>query len=132
MCQSLCQALCMQGLILSYYSALTMTDFRRENQCSEEGSIFPQVPSHNREKRIFCGVAVCLCDMLLPPFTLRQLSCESLLLENIHCAAISAFPLILSWCKERENIRVSVLNNRKQIFIFLKRSSLVKNDRRTL
>lgn len=102
-CQPLCRALYMQCLLLSHCSALLMTDCRPENQGSKEGSRLPRCPT------MVCGIGLFVeflhvfLMLLLSSFRLGHLACKALSLENIPCAAVSAFPFAVSWCKEREN-----------------------------
>lgn len=125
--QPFCQALCRRGLVHSHCRALVMTDFRWGSRGSEGGSSLTPVPqTWFAETDFLWRFCVSLrCCLFLPLFKLRNLACKSLTLENIHCVAISAFPLTFSWCKERESD-----TRRNFKYIFLKWLSSVKKSGR--
>lgn len=101
--QPLWQMLCMECLLLPHYSALLTTDFRSENERSEEGSSLPQVPGHSLQKRTLHGVFACLSDT--PAFFSQAWASDlqsTFTGEHPLCSDF-CFSFHVLWCKEREN-----------------------------
>lgn len=129
-CQPTCQLLCLELFVHSHRSAL-MTDFRWENQGSEEGSSLPQVPRPQTagadSVRSFC-VSLCRCVLFQAQAPCLQIAFAW---EHPLCSqfSFSFYPLTMSRKRKWYQAVFSLIESRC-ICVFLTLLSLVKSNRR--